>query len=158
MQLFQLIDRTTRAGQPQDFQGKHFPFNLGKRISKWNYKKSQPLQKSYGGSVSKEFACNMGDPVSIPGSGRSLGEENGNPLQYSCLENPMYRGAWWAIVRGVAKSQTRLSDWTHTHGRDLKEKLRWRETVSDQERERETNIGIKRMASGMWRRDRENKI
>ena len=47
---------------------------------------------------------------SIPGSGRSLGEENSNPLQYSCLENSMDRGAWWATVHGVTKSQTRLSD------------------------------------------------
>ena len=46
----------------------------------------------------------------IPGSRRSPGEENGNPLQYSCLENPMGRGAWQATVYGVAKSQTRLSD------------------------------------------------
>ena len=49
---------------------------------------------------------------SIPGSGRSLGERNGNPLQYSCLENPTNRGAWWATVHGVTKSQTRLS--THS--------------------------------------------
>ena len=48
----------------------------------------------------------------IPGSGRSPGEGNGNPLQYSCLENPMDRGAWWATVHGVAKSRTRLSDFT----------------------------------------------
>ena len=47
----------------------------------------------------------------IPGWGRSPGEGNGNPLQYSCLENPMDRGAWWATVHGVAKNQTRLSDW-----------------------------------------------
>ena len=46
----------------------------------------------------------------IPGSGRSPGEGHGNPFQYSCLENPMDRGAWWATVHGVAKSQTRLSD------------------------------------------------
>ena len=51
-----------------------------------------------------------GDTVSIPRLGRSAGEENGNPLQYSCLENPMDRGAWWATVRGAAESQTRLSD------------------------------------------------
>ena len=49
---------------------------------------------------------------SIPGSGRSPGEGNGNLLQYSCLENPMDRGAWQAKVQGVAKSQTQLSDWT----------------------------------------------
>ena len=54
-------------------------------------KKSQPLQKSYGGSVSKEFACNMRDPGSIPGSGRSPGEGNGDTLQRSCLENNMDR-------------------------------------------------------------------
>ena len=61
-------------------------------------------------SVSKESACNAGDLGSIPRSGRSSGEGNGNPLQYSCLENPMDREAWWAIVRGIAKSRTRLSD------------------------------------------------
>ena len=44
----------------------------------------------------QEIACNAGDPGSIPGWGRSPGEGNGNPLQYSCLENPMDRGAWWA--------------------------------------------------------------
>ena len=57
-----------------------------------------------------EFACNAGDPGSIPGLGRYPGEGNGNPLQYSCLENSMDRGAWWATVHGVAKSQTQLSD------------------------------------------------
>ena len=50
----------------------------------------------------------IGDVGSIPGLGRSLGGGNGNPLQYSCLENPMDRGAWWATVHRVAKSQTRL--------------------------------------------------
>ena len=50
----------------------------------------------------------------IPGSGRSPGEGNGNPLQYSCLENPMDGGTWWAIVHGVTKSWTRLSDFTFT--------------------------------------------
>ena len=49
------------------------------------------------------------DSVSIPGLGRSPGEENGNPLKYSCLENPMERGARWASVHGFAKSQTQLS-------------------------------------------------
>ena len=61
-------------------------------------------------SVGKESACNAGDPGSIPGSGRSPGEGNGNPLQHSCLENTMDRGAWRATVYGVAKSQTWLSD------------------------------------------------
>ena len=57
-------------------------------------------------SVGKESACSAGDLGSIPGSGRSPGEGNGYPLQYSCLENPMGREAWWATVYGVAKSQT----------------------------------------------------
>ena len=56
----------------------------------------------------------MEDPGSIPGLGRSPGEGNGNPLQYSCLENPMDRGAWQATVHGFAKSQTRLNDFTFT--------------------------------------------
>ena len=55
------------------------------------------------GSDGKESACNAGDLSSIPGSERSPGGENGNPFQYSCLENPMDRGAWWATVHGVAK-------------------------------------------------------
>ena len=62
------------------------------------------------GSASKESACNAGDPGLIPGLGRSPGEGNGNPLQYSCLENSMDGGAWWATVHGVIKSQTQLND------------------------------------------------
>ena len=58
----------------------------------------------------EESTSNAGDPGSIPGSERSPGEGHGNSLQYSCLENPMDRGAWWVKVRGVPKSQTRLSD------------------------------------------------
>ena len=60
------------------------------------------------GSEVKASACNAGDLGSIPELGRTLGEGNGNPLQYSCLENPRDRGAWWAAVYGVAQSQTRL--------------------------------------------------
>ena len=63
-----------------------------------------------GGSDSKESACSAGDLGSIPGLGRSPAEGNGNPLQYSCLENSMDRGAWWATVHGVAKSWTRLNN------------------------------------------------
>ena len=59
-----------------------------------------------GGSEVKASAYNAGDLGLIPGSGRSPGEGNGNPLQYSCLENPMDGGAWWATVHGVAKSWT----------------------------------------------------
>ena len=65
-----------------------------------------------GGSEGKASACSVGDPGSTPGSGSSPGEENGTPLQYSCLENPMDGGAWWATVHGVAKSWTRLNDFT----------------------------------------------
>ena len=57
-----------------------------------------------GGSVLKNPPANTGDSGSIPGSGRSPGEGNDNPLQYSCLGNPMGRGAWWATVHGMAKS------------------------------------------------------
>ena len=58
----------------------------------------------------EEPSCNAGDEGSIPVSGKFPGKENGNPLQNSCLGNPMDRGAWQATVHGVAKSQTRLSD------------------------------------------------
>ena len=57
-----------------------------------------------GGSDSRESACTMGDLGLIPGLGRSPGEGNGYPLQYSCLENSMDRGAWRAIVHGAAKN------------------------------------------------------
>ena len=67
-----------------------------------------------GGSDGKASTCDAGDMGSIPGSGRSPGEGNGNPLQYACLENSMDGGAWWATVHGVAKSQTRVSDFTHS--------------------------------------------
>ena len=72
-----------------------------------------------GSSEVKVSAFNAGDLGSIPGLGRSPGEGNGNPLQYPCLENPMDRGAWWATVHGVTKSQTRPSNFTftfHFHG------------------------------------------
>ena len=58
----------------------------------------------------KESACDAGDAGSIPGSGRSPGVRNGNPLKYSCLGNPTDRGACWATVRGVTKSRMRLSN------------------------------------------------
>ena len=65
---------------------------------------------SPGGSGGKESACNAGVLGSVPGLGRAPGGRHGNPLQYSCLENPMDRGAWQATVHGFAKSQTCLSD------------------------------------------------
>ena len=65
------------------------------------------------GSEAKTSACNAGDPGSILGLGRVPGEGNGNPLQYSCLENPMVGEAWWATVHGVAKSRIQLTDFTN---------------------------------------------
>ena len=62
----------------------------------------------------KASAYNAGDLGLIPGLGRSPGEGNGSPLQYCCLENPIDRGAWQAVVHGVAKNRTRLSDFTFT--------------------------------------------
>ena len=67
-----------------------------------------------GGSDGKVSAYNAGDPDLIPGSGRYPGDGNGSPLQYSCLENPMDEGAWRATVSGVARSRTRLSNFTFT--------------------------------------------
>ena len=69
-----------------------------------------PMRGFPGGSVCKESACNGEDPSLIPGSERSLGEGNVYPLQYSCLMDSMDRGAWQAVVHGVAKSQTQLSN------------------------------------------------
>ena len=79
-----------------------------------------------GGSEGKESACNAGDWGLIPGLGKSSGERYGNPLQYSCLENSMDRGAWQDTVHGVAKSWTQLSDshtHTHTHTHTRKQQL-----------------------------------
>ena len=83
-----------------------------------NLRKNEPLSPEEArmglgfpsGSDGKESACSAGGPDSIPGSGRSPGEGNGSPHQYSCLENPMDGGAWWAAVHGVTKSRTRLSN------------------------------------------------
>ena len=70
----------------------------------WDCSEPYCLGGTTCGSDGKESACNTGDRGSIPGSGRSPAEENGYPLQYFCLENSMDRGAWWAIVHGMAKS------------------------------------------------------
>ena len=63
----------------------------------------------------KECTCNAGDTGTVPGSGRPPGEGNDNPLQYSCLENTMDRGAWWVTVDEATKSWTELSDQVHIH-------------------------------------------
>ena len=67
----------------------------------------------YPSSVGKESACNTGDPGAIPGSGRSPGEGNGNPLQYSCSENPMDRGTWQVAVHGVLRVRHNLATEPH---------------------------------------------
>ena len=77
------------------------PHSVGASASVWASLAAQTVKKS---------VCNAGDSGSVPGLGRSPGEGNGYPLQYSCLENSMDRGAWQATVHRVAKSQKRLSD------------------------------------------------
>ena len=90
---------------PVQFLGQEFPWRRDKLPT--------PIFLGFpGGSVSKESACHVGDLGSIPGLGRLPGEKHGNPLQYSCLENSMDRGAWQATVHGVAKSQ---HDWVTKH-------------------------------------------
>ena len=76
------------------------------------------LMTSRGSSDSRESACNAGDLGSIPGAGRSHGERNGNPLHYSCLENPMDRGAWRATVHEITKSWTQPK-WLSTQHNDF---------------------------------------
>ena len=96
-------------------------------MKKWSYFLLTAIKTFLGfpgGSEGKVSACNAGDTGLIPGLGRSPGEGNGNPLQYSCLKNPMDREAWWATVHGVAKSGTRLSDFTITVYKNLFEGLR----------------------------------
>ena len=81
----------------------------------WFTLRGLPLEVGFpGSSDGKDSACNAGDPGLIPGSERSPGEGNDCPLQYSCLENPVDRGAWWATVHGVTKSRTWLNDFHFT--------------------------------------------
>ena len=84
---------------------------FNQHFSHWPSKYQHSMSTGFpGGSDGKESACNAGDLSSISRSGRSSGEGSGYPHQYSCLENPLDRGAWWATVYGVTRSQTRLSD------------------------------------------------
>ena len=76
-----------------------------------------------GSSEGKASACNAGDPGSIPGSGRFPGGGHGNPLQYSCLKNPMDRGTWWATVHGVSKSWAWLSNFTSLHFTNIRKNI-----------------------------------
>ena len=138
VQAFPIISRITLTQSPFHLT----QFHAGRRNSQWilakcsslhqwmdankriqSFKKLGAGQSMYvlstfsfygfpGSLDGKVSAYNAGDLGSIPGSGRSPGEGNGNPLQYSHLENPMDRGAWWATVHGAAKSRTRLSDFS----------------------------------------------
>ena len=81
-----------------------------------------------GGTEVKNPLANVGDARdtgSIPGSGRFPEGGNGNPFEYSCLENSMERGAWWATVQGITKSQTQLSTHTDTDNENMAEKMPW---------------------------------
>ena len=99
-----LEDRDESAGPMEIAEGSRFWLSGRRGASPGG------IRHLTGSSDSKESACNAGDPDLIPESGRSPGGGNGNPLQYSCLENPMERGAWGATLHGITKSQTRLSD------------------------------------------------
>ena len=90
------------------------------------------------GSVVKTPPANAGDVGWIPRLGRSPGEGNGNPLQYSCLENPMDRGAWWPTVHGVTKRQTWLTEW-------LTQYLEWIYMLQSKERKQKQSPGHPRV-------------
>ena len=103
----------------------YFSFSSFIKWETWTIGISKPLFLDYSQTMGnwrglprwhnvKNLPENLGDTGSIHGSGRSPGEGNDNPLQYSHLKNPMDRGAWWATVNGVTKSWTQLSNWAHT--------------------------------------------
>ena len=96
-------------------QNKSLQLGMRGNPSQWQLRDFQSQPGFFTVSEVKVSACNAGDLGSIPGSGRFPGEGNGNSLQYSCLENPMDGGAWWATVHRVAKSRTRLRDFTSRH-------------------------------------------
>ena len=106
MQLLSVVITVgTNTKPPKNLKGKSGELGIHKGIHKG---------ASLVAHTVKESSCYAGVLASIPWSGRSPGEGHGNPLQYSCLEHPMDRGAWRVIVHGVAKSLTRLSDFTHS--------------------------------------------
>ena len=90
-----------------------------------------PRQTFPGDTVVKNPPANAGDMGLILQSGKFSGEGNGNPLQYSCLGNPVDRGAWWAAVHGVAKSQTGLDNWKTTFTEKGCQALLWRMTATN---------------------------
>ena len=88
------------------FPGREDPLEKGMAAHSSILTRSIPWSEDPGGSHGKESTRNVGDLSSVPGSGRFPGEGNGYPLQYFGLENSMDRGAWWATVHGVTRSQT----------------------------------------------------
>ena len=87
---------------------------MGNRI----FTQSQSIPWAFpNGPVVKNLPANVGDMGSIPGLGRSPGEGNGNPLQYSCLGNPMDRGAWWATVRGGVTKESNTTDYLNNNNK-----------------------------------------
>ena len=120
-------------GAPQPFALTHWQRPAGPTVWAWSVLSMERLfmgSSTFTGLPwwlsSKESACNAGDTEdvgSIPGSRRCPGGRHGNPLQYTCLENPMDWGAWWATVHSVSRSRTRLSDRTHTYARFTETRL-----------------------------------
>ena len=110
--------------------------NLFLLISRWGFPHS---------SLGKESACSTGDPGSTPGLGRFPGEGNGYPLQYSCLENPMDGGAWWAAVHGVTESGTTERLTLHFSGGKWSENMQWHR--KEQRREDEEEASLQRLWS-----------
>ena len=114
----QILYQLSHKGSPRILEWVVYPFSRGSSLPR-NWTRVSCISGGFftnwgfpGGSEVKVSACNAGDLGSVPGLGRFPGEGNGNLLQYSCLENHMDGGAWWATVHGVAKSQTRLSNFT----------------------------------------------
>ena len=105
--------KTEEATGPEDSKVTLLTFLYTSCWSACSHRTSAELERGPfpGGSAVKTPPANAGDVDSVPGSGRSPGGGNGNPLLYSCLENPMDGGAWWATVDGVTKSRTRLSNY-----------------------------------------------
>ena len=114
--IWEVISGNMGESHREGWAGKHLSICLSAWLHTHMYSHLHNYRVSSGGSVVKNTPANAGnarDLGLIPGSGRSPGKGNGNPLQYSCLENPMDRGAWWAAVHEVPKSWTRQSDWAH---------------------------------------------